>query len=56
MRTQRALVASNPRRFGRARAMTLDAAVEPRRTLTDDLQLFAATFAGGFVFVSILIG
>ena len=55
MRTQRALVAANPRHFGRARAVALEA-TPADRTLSEDLQLFAATFAGGFVFVSILIG
>ena len=56
MRTQRALVAANPRRFGRARAFALAAPAEQAASLSDDFKLFAATFAGGFVFVSILIG
>ena len=51
MRTPRALVASDPRGFGRAVAIAGDG-----RTLADDARLFAATFAAGFIFVSILIG
>ncbi len=56
MRTARALVAANPRHFGRARAFQL--AMPSRQALSgsDELQLFAATFAAGFVFVSVLIG
>ncbi len=56
MRTPRALIAANPRHFGRARAFALDMPREAARTPSDELQLFAATFAAGFVFVSILIG
>ena len=55
MRTPRALVAIDPRRFGRARALSHGVPPE-QRTLAEDAQLFAATFAAGFVFVSILIG
>jgi len=32
------------------------AAAEPRVLFSEDLKLFAATFAAGFLFVSILIG
>ena len=56
MHTPRALVAADPRRFGRARALYLALPRERSRTFSEDLQLFAATFAAGFVFVSILIG
>ena len=56
MRTRRALVAADPRRFGRARAFELAIPGETVRTPSEELQLFAATFAAGFVFVSILIG
>ena len=55
MQAQRPLRAVDPRRFGRARALSIGAAAE-QRTLSEDLQLFATTFVGGFVFVSILIG
>ena len=57
MRTNRALVAADPRRFGRAAAFQLAMPDDERRwTVSDDMQLFAATFSAGFVFVSILIG
>ena len=56
MRTNRALIAADPRRFGRAAAFQLAMPDERRWTMSDDMQLFAATFAAGFVFVSILIG
>ena len=55
MRTSRAAVAIDPRRFGRARPYCV-ALPEPRWSLSDDAKLFAATFAAGFLFVSILIG
>ena len=51
MHTPRALVASDPRSFGRAAAIDCDT-----RSLADDARLFAATFVAGFLFVSILIG
>jgi len=56
MRIPRGLVAADPRRFGRAAAFQLAAPAEQRLSLSDELQLFAATFTAGFVFVSILIG
>lgn len=56
MRTTRALIAADPRQFGRAAAFQLDTPRERGWTMSDELQLFAATFAAGFVFVSILIG
>jgi len=55
MRSSRALVAADPRLFGRARALPLSAAEDEPRALSDDLRLFASTFAAGFLFVSILI-
>ena len=52
----RPAIAIDPRVFGR-RAMSRPEALEVRSsTLGDDLRLFAATFAGGFLFVTILIG
>ena len=51
MRTTRALVATDPRCFGRAVCAHADG-----RSLSDDARLFTATFAAGFLFVSILIG
>lgn len=56
MRSSRALVAADPRRFGRARAGQLANADDERPTLSDEAKLFASTFAAGFLFVSILIG
>ena len=56
MRSSRALVAADPRHFGRARMWQTHAADENRWTLSDDARLFATTFAGGFLFVAILIG
>ena len=44
-----------PRLFGR-KGVAVAAAIAPRSTLANDLKLFALTFAGGFLFVSILIG
>ena len=57
MQHLRPVSASNPLSFGRGPARMLDeeeTAFKPR--LSDDLRLFAATFAAGFLFVSILIG
>jgi hypothetical protein len=51
----RTAIAANPRQFGRARPWLLDAPTETRWMVSDDLKLFAATFMGGFLFVSILI-
>ena len=56
MRSSRALVAADPRHFGRAQMWQTHAADENRWTLSDDARLFATTFAGGFLFVAILIG
>ena len=51
----RAMAAAvDPRDFGRGPRWT----VEPDRSsnrISDDLRLFATTFAGGFLFVSLLI-
>ena len=45
----------DPRRFGRRPALLI--AVEaPGPSVSDDLKLFALTFLGGFLFVSVLIG
>jgi hypothetical protein len=41
--------------FGRRQPFALDAAVAPRPAIGDDLKLFAATFAGGFLFVSVFL-
>ena len=50
------LFALDPRLFGRGRVRELPSAPPTRRPIvSDDLKLFATTFAAGFVFVSILI-
>jgi len=51
----RAAIAMDPRLFGRGRMRQLDLAVAPTPSLPDELRLFAATFAAGFLFVSILV-
>jgi hypothetical protein len=52
----RPVFALNPRLFGRGPVRALETAVEAGPGISDDLKLFAATFAAGFLFVSILIG
>lgn len=44
------------RRFGRRRAFTVAAPALRAKRISDDVRLFAATFAAGFLFVSVLIG
>ena len=44
------------RRFGRRRAFTVAGPAAQRTRMSDDLRLFASTFAAGFLFVSVLIG
>ena len=56
MHLARPVVALHPRKFGRGRARLLDAPATPAWKMSDDLKLFAATFAAGFLFVTILIG
>ena len=51
----RAAIALDPRHFGRGRARTLDVSEDRSWSISDDLKLFATTFAAGFLFVSILI-
>lgn len=46
----------DPRQFGRGLAFRHEPEAQPSWRLSDDLKLFAATFASGFLFVSILIG
>ena len=43
------------RRFGRRVPSAVEAGPARSSTLHDDLRLFAATFAAGFLFVSVLI-
>ena len=56
MQLARPFVAANPRLFGRGPVRSAAAAAVPTAKLSDDLKLFVATFAAGFLFVSILIG
>ena len=46
----------DPRRFGRAPIPCAEAPPKRSAAVNNDLRLFAITFAGGFLFVSILIG
>ena len=57
--TSRAIFTSYrfPRFFGRGRRYLLDAPVVAKvRALRDDAQLFATTFLGGLLFMSIYLG
>jgi hypothetical protein len=56
MQLARPIIAPDPRRFGRGRLREL-ALNPPRATMamSDDLKLFASTFAAGFLIVSVLI-
>ena len=48
--------AVSQRRFGRGPVRAIAVAAPDERAIGDDFRLFAATFAAGFLFVSILIG
>ena len=57
MSFSRPAFAIRQRRFGRGPVRVLqELAATSESSLSDDLRLFAATFAAGFLFVSILIG
>lgn len=43
------------RRFGRRAPFTIEAKPVRTSAISDDVRLFAATFAGGFLFVSVLL-
>ncbi|MGN6154440.1 MAG: hypothetical protein ACTHN4_01745 [Sphingomicrobium sp.] len=51
----RAVIALDPRHFGRGRVRIVEQRNESGWSLSDDVKLFATTFAAGFLFVSILI-
>jgi hypothetical protein len=51
----RRLPRSQSRRFGRRRPFIAAAEPAPSAQIGDNLRLFAATFAAGFLFVSVLI-
>lgn len=55
MHGARAVIAADPRSFGRAEARQLEPQPERGWTLSHDARLFASTFAAGFLFVAILI-
>ena len=55
MQSARALVATHTLSLALAQIDQSPAKQDRRWTMTDDAQLFAATFAAGFLFVSILI-
>jgi hypothetical protein len=52
--TARPALALDPRRFGR-RLIARSEIVQVAAGISDELRLFATTFAAGFVFVSVLI-
>ena len=52
----RPAAAIDPRVFGRRSLPRAEAQPVRSSTLGDDLRLFAATFAAGFLFVAVLIG
>jgi hypothetical protein len=56
MAFNRPAAAIDPRVFGRRSIPRLEALQDRSSTLGDDLRLFAATFAAGFLFVMVLIG
>ena len=56
MSFSRPAFAFSQRRFGRGPVRAMAVATTKQSSLVDDLRLFAATFAAGFLFVSILIG
>jgi hypothetical protein len=55
MQLARSASAVHPRQFGRGPTRLLgDVAPPSGRGLSDDVKLFATTFAAGFIFVSVL--
>ena len=56
MATVRPAAAIDPRSFGKRAPFDYGVECLPASTLLDDLRLFGATFAAGFLFVAILIG
>lgn len=56
MSFSRPAFALSQRRFGRGPVRAIAQSMPQSAGWADDLRLFAATFAAGFLFVSILIG
>ena len=54
MQFARTASAIHPRRFGRGPVRDLERAVPAVASISDDLKLFATTFAAGFIFVTVL--
>ncbi len=52
---RRPIQAIDVRRFGRGRAYALAAEAAPATRLANELRLFALTFAGGFLFMTIYL-
>jgi len=55
MQLARPVSAAHPRQFGRGPVRQLDEAHPVATSISNDLKLFATTFAAGFVFVSVLL-
>ena len=57
MSLMRAVIALDPRQFGRGRRFLLEFAerARPSSAAMDDLKLFASTFCVGFVFVALYL-
>jgi hypothetical protein len=55
MRALRPVIAIDPRQFGRRPLPWLREPERASRPISDDLRLFATSFAVGFLFVTVLI-
>ena len=55
MQLARSASAVHPRRFGRGPRKQLEPTGRTASPISDDLKLFATTFAAGFIFVSVLL-
>jgi hypothetical protein len=55
MQLARPVIAAPHRAFGRGQVRVLAAPLAPKAAVSDELKLFATTFAAGFLFVSVLI-
>lgn len=55
MQLARSVSAVHPRQFGRGPRKVLELSQSSARPISDDLKLFATTFAAGFIFVSVLL-
>ena len=45
----------DPRGFGRRRPFVVETGAAPTPALSDDIKLFATTYAAGFLFVSVFL-